>query len=284
MALSCRLCSGQDLRPFFSESRGDQVFSSYYCKECDLYQTLGDVPEISPDYISLEMADLGPQHIWLQTEHKITAFKQWLRIVRGHCRGNEDRSEKLLDVGCGVGGFLDFACRFGFQAYGFDASHAQVLAAQARHPDVRQATTVGDYVAHVGSAAQFGYVTLWDVFEHIREPVRTLDGIGSYLEPNGLLFLSVPSGTPNALKLQFASMIGRSPRLIPWEHVFYYTKRSLRAVLERTGFEVLQIGAVVPYLRPISFHEIVRRSAHYVLGPTPLALQIFAVARRSVRS
>jgi len=113
----------------------------------------------------------------------------------------------------------------------------------------------------------------------LRNPLQVLGDIRDCLEPEGMLFISVPNGAPNGLKLLLARTMGLSPGLIPWEHVFYYTKRSLRMVLERTGFEVLQIGAVVPYLRPISGHEILRRSAHYVFGPTPLALQIFALAK-----
>jgi len=202
------------------------------------------------------------------------------RHVRGE--GTDRLGAPLLDVGCGVGGFLDFAQRAAFRTYGFDASQAQALSAQTRHPDVRCATNVREYLKILDLKMRFGFVTMWDVLEHMRDPLQVLRDIRTCLEPEGLLFISVPNGAPNGLKLLVAKALRSTPGLIPWEHVFYYTRRSLRALLVRSGFEVLQIGAVVPYLRPLSAHEILRRSAHHVLGPTPLALQIFAVARRSV--
>jgi hypothetical protein len=69
--------------------------------------------------------------------------------------------------------------------------------------------------------------------------------------------------------------------LCPWEHVFYYTPKSLRAVLERAGLKVVEIGGVVTYERPMSPQEAIRRAVTKGLNNTRYALQIYAIARRS---
>ena len=277
----CRLCGSVSVRHLFTESSGGIDYANYYCSKCDLYQTLGDISAISPDYIDLRESDIDSNHYWLQTGHKKTAFRQWsslmhqyssTRIVPPLLIGS------VMDIGCGVGGFLDYASSQGLRTYGFDASKAQVKKAQKKHHSVRCCTDVHQYLSEFELQNKINYVTMWDVFEHIREPQRVLSGIHRCLDPDGLLYISVPNGASTMLKLYLARFLRKTPGLIPWEHVFYYTKRSLRVVLEKNGFIVKDIGAVVAYPRHISMHEIIRRSGHLMLAKTRYAFQIYAVA------
>lgn len=278
--LICNLCGGHRLYPLFSEFRHGHVYTSYYCRNCDVYQTLGDIDPISPDYIGLEEIDLDPAHRFLQTAHKLPAFKQWKTLIKSHL-GKPISQATVLDIGCGIGGFLDYAKSLGFSTYGFDASKAHVAEARRRHKKVRQAIDLQSYFEQLDELPHIHFVTLWDVFEHVREPVQLLNQISEVLKyNNGILFISVPSGAVNPIKVRIASIRNRPIGLIPWEHVFYYTPKSLRCTLEKAGFEVLRIGGIKPYVRhPMTSHEVVRRAAHHVLRNTPYALQLYVLAR-----
>lgn len=276
--LVCRLCGNRDVAPIFSEQREGRIYTSYHCRVCDLYQTLGSIDPVSPDYIDLEGADLDEGHRFLQTAHKLPAFEQWSGLISE--RRSDFSNMSLLDIGCGVGGFLDYAKAKGLSTYGFDASRAHAEDARQRHQNVRQSTSVEAYLQQLSSAPTIDLVTLWDVFEHVREPRSLLNEVLKLLSSSkGLLFISVPCGTMNRTKARIAGALGRPIGLIPWEHVFYYTPRSLRLVLTTAGFEILRIGGVQPYVRPLGTHEVVRRAAHHVLKHTSAALQIFALAR-----
>ncbi len=187
----------------------------------------------------------------------------------------------LLDIGCGVGGFLDFAADNQLCRYGFDASDAQVRLAKERHPNVRTCTSIEKYIELIPHAPKFELVTMWDVLEHIRDPHTLLQNVRKHMAPTGLFFASVPSGAPLRTKLMLAKLRGREPGLVPWEHVFYYTKCSLRRLLAMNGFDVLAVDGVVAYIRTLSNHEIARRIAHRLLLHTPYALQIFVLAMPS---
>lgn len=277
--LKCSLCGCTSMRKMFTELDRGTSYSSYYCSNCDLYQTIGDVSAVSPDYVVLKESDLSTDHVWLQTDHKRRAFQQWWSLMKRHTAtvisGN---ARSVLDVGCGVGGFLDYAVSQGVRAYGFDASQAQARRARQYHESVRCCIDVNEYISEFSLKHRVDYVTMWDVFEHIREPNQTLSGLRECLTRTGLLFISTPNGAVTILKIMLARLLGKAPGLIPWEHVFYYSKRSLRIVLENNGFHVKEIGGVALYHRPLSAHEITRRIVCHSLMYSPYALQIYAIA------
>lgn len=275
----CQLCASFDVHLVFSERKEDRLYSSYECRSCGLHQTLGDIDPISPDYINLEEADLGEIHIYTQREHKYTAFKQWARMVKA-TRSGGMAGLKLLDIGCGVGGFLDFASKLGIECYGFDASGAQIEQAQKAFPNVRRAESVADYCDQIGGPREFDLITMWDVFEHIRTPDALLEEVSEHMAPDGLFYVSVPSGALNKIKVLFATIRNReNVGLIPWEHVFYYTPKSLALRLTRAGFHLVELSGVTPYQRkPLNMVEVIRRVMHHMLKHTPFAFQIYALS------
>lgn len=278
-AISCRLCNSSAVRPILTDEAFSRTYTAYWCDACDLMQTLGDVQSISPDYVDLVEEALDDAHIYVQTEHKRPAFEQWLRLFRQRSPSANSSPFSVMDVGCGVGGFLDFVRLKGAETYGFDVSKVQVQRAQQKHPRTRLASSLEEYAALLGDQPSVGAITMWDVFEHIRNPVEFLQQLRSACHADTLVYVSVPSGAINPLKCRVARWRGRSAGLIPWEHVFYYTKQSLPTVFDRGGFEVLEIGSVAAYRRAWSAHEMVRRIAHGLLAPTPYSFQIYALAR-----
>jgi len=280
---SCKLCGATDLALAFTErDLAGESFGSWYCRRCELYQTLGEVAAVSPDYVGLADDDLDQAHVRLQNEQKHSAFVQWRALMSRHAgvaSNAAGRPKTLLDIGCGVGGFLDYAAAQGLQTFGFDASAAQVARAAQRHVNVRMATDLVSYVTAIGHNEPFDYVTMWDVLEHIREPAPLLDAVAARLAPGGLMYVSVPSGKPTPIKLAIHRIAGTPLNLFPWEHVFYYTQRSLPGLLNANGLGVVEVGGVATYDRPLNAHEAIRRLGYRLLRSTPWAPQIYAVAR-----
>ena len=276
----CKLCGSTALKSAFTETYKGHRYTSWYCRACDVYQSLGELAAVSPDYVGLTSDELVGEHVFLQSEHKQGAFAQWASLMARHSGrpvGGASETRSVLDIGCGVGGFLDFAGAAGLATFGFDASDAQAAAARQRHPNARHGIDLDAYVAEVAPGRRFDFITMWDVLEHIREPARLLEAAARHLAPGGLMFVSVPSGGPLPAKLVLTRTDG-SAGLIPWEHVFYYTKRSLPRVFGDNGFAVREVGGVATYDRRLTPREAVRRLGHRVLRSTPWAFQIFVVA------
>ena len=78
--------------------------------------------------------------------------------------------ESVLDIGCGIGSFVDWAGRSGLRAIGSDVDPKAVAEARERGLDVH----VGDELAENVAAESVDMVTLWDVIEHVYEPRELL--------------------------------------------------------------------------------------------------------------
>ena len=141
----------------------------------------------------------------------------------------------VLDVGCGTGEFLDVARRRGWRTAGVEISaYAAQYGRRQYGLDIRTGTLSGDLFAERSFAA----VTLWDVIEHVPDPVATLASSARLLTPGGVLALS--TGDMESL---CARLCGRHWHLfnLP-EHVFFFSRRTIDDVLRRAGFEVASIS------------------------------------------
>lgn len=279
-AAICRLCGSPQVDEMAWEDHDHRTYHVVRCAKCDLVQTAEHYADLSPDYVDLDASAIDESRLWSQGgEHRLAAFDQWLAFVS---RLATSKSPTLLDVGCGTGGFLKFASANGFRVYGFDASKAQADHARAQFPDVRVASSLPDYLETLDHPRmKFDFITLWDVFEHIRNPVSFLRQLSEALEPGGYLFICVPNGGAIPWKIRVHRLLNKPLDLAPWEHVFYHSIRSLWQCIEAASLELIHSGAVACYPRPLSLFELCRRTGFFLLRATPnLSPQIFAWARK----
>ena len=99
----------------------------------------------------------------------------------------ENAQGKVLDVGCGGGGFgasiLDY--RGDLAVLGVDISKAAVAAAKKRYPKLK--VKVGDVYKLPYRNNQFDAIVVADVFEHLNDPETALSEISRVLKPDGVL-------------------------------------------------------------------------------------------------
>jgi SAM-dependent methyltransferase len=86
-------------------------------------------------------------------------------------------------------------------------------------------------------------VTLWDVLEHVTDPVGFLQLSAALLKNDGVLILNVPRIDSFAAK-----HLGDKWPLLLAEHLNYFTPESLRVCARRAGLDVITFGS-----RPSSF-------------------------------
>ncbi len=143
---------------------------------------------------------------------------------------------RLLDVGAAYGFALDEARRSGWVAVGLEISADAARRAGKLNPG-RLVIANAAAVPFAGDA--FDAVTLWDVLEHLPEPHAALAEIARILRPGGRLVLT--TGDVGSLAARLSG-----PRwhlyTIP-EHLFFYTRKSLRMLLEAHGFRVESLRA-----------------------------------------
>jgi SAM-dependent methyltransferase len=139
---------------------------------------------------------------------------------------------RLLDLGCWVGFLLAEARTRGWDGVGVEPSaFASGYARERLGLDVR----TDDLFAADLPAGSFDAVVLGDVIEHLPRPGDALDRIAELLAPGGAVALMVPDAGSRIAR----TLGARWWSVIP-THVHYFTRASLRTLLERHGFAVLE--------------------------------------------
>ncbi len=186
-------------------------------------------------------------------------FRRRLRVLRGV--GGRGR---LLDVGCASGALLHEAREAGFEPSGIEP--APEMARRAAESSGCPVTAVTLDRALLAPAS-YDAITLFDVLEHLVDPVRALRRLRMALVAGGALAVTVPDYGG-----LWARMSGRRwPFLTPWEHLVYFTRRTLRAALLEAGFERVRFH---PACTPLSFGTMAAKS------PLPTALIPAALRHR----
>ncbi|HYY43393.1 MAG TPA: class I SAM-dependent methyltransferase, partial [Pyrinomonadaceae bacterium] len=142
-------------------------------------------------------------------------FARRVRLIRRFKQGG-----RLLDIGCGLGYFMNVAARAGFDVYGLDLSRYAVARCQERFPDRVQC---GLLTPGLFPDQFFDVVTMFDLFEHVYQPHEFLAALHAITRDDGLVVIT----TPNHRSL-LSRVSGR--RWVSYklpEHVFYYTPETL---------------------------------------------------------
>jgi len=143
---------------------------------------------------------------------------------------------RLLDFGSGSGSFVFTACQHGWDAVGVEISMAARQRAKLYY-DVDLLEVIPDI--------RFDAVTLWDVVEHLPDPVSTLHNLWDRLAPGCKIFLET-SNYESWLRLAEKERWG----LFLLDHQFYFSPVSLRITLEKagySGFQMLKCNRIHPW-------------------------------------
>lgn len=152
-----------------------------------------------------------------------------------------DTPRTLLDFGCGGGGFLRHAQSRGWAVTGYEPGQRGLQSTRVSGIDAT------DDLPSLPSA-HFGLVTLHSVFEHIADPAATLERIKRLVAPNGVLYIQVPNARSLRARLALPVLsrnfaVDERHRAFPI-HLVYYTRRTLRRMLESVGWQVVDTFTV----------------------------------------
>lgn len=137
----------------------------------------------------------------------------------------------LLDVGSGVGDLLAQAARRGWSVRGVEPNCWAAEQADHVAPGATQVCAIEEFDP-CGSPCDL--ITCLDVLEHLRRPDETLGRFYSSLLPGGGLLLTTPdAGSPAARAM------GASWPHFHRDHLWYFNRETLVALVERAGFEVI---------------------------------------------
>lgn len=162
---------------------------------------------------------------------------------------------RMLEIGTGAGFFLKAAVRFGFDAYGLELSTEASEYARTRL-GLRVLQTAAEEMPF--EPRYFDAAAMFEVIEHLRDPLRVVRAAHRALKPGGRFIVS----TPNLGALSRLMLGSEWAVLSPAEHLYYFTETTLRTMLQKGGFRSVRfVREYAPWLH----HETM--NAHYTHAP-----------------
>src|SRR5262245_50632973 len=186
----------------------------------------------------------GNDFYFERIDQEVTShFDTYLQTCRKHCKTGS-RALRLLDIGCGNGALLSRAKQQGFVTEGIETC-APLAEVVRKKLDCLVHTTLLSECKF--SPETFDVITMYDLIEHLQDPIADLRRLQFWLKPGGVLFVLTPNDKAllrRVARLAFRASFSQIRRpmnsLYYADHLSYFTARSLRTLFEGTGFDILQ--------------------------------------------
>lgn len=216
---------------------GEETFIRVACNACGMsfhrrVLTDGWLKKLYSEWISSAQVDafeaaLREKRPDATFENGIQLLKHLLRLRRlSRLRGRG--ALRLLDFGCGDGTFLGLGAALGFESFGVDFSASR--RARGDRSGVVIAPSLDELRDRAGG--EFDCVTLFQVLEHVIEPLKILDALRALMVPEGLILIE----TPNCSGIAIPRSIEEFHAVQPLEHVNHFTPDTLTSLCERASF------------------------------------------------
>ncbi len=191
----------------------------YKCQKCGFGQT---------EDTKLQQSDYHRDETYKEEERLFNnIFLKRVNIISGF-----KKSGRVLEIGCSTGIMLDLLKKRGWQVRGVELSQAAARVAQKRGIKV-----VVDNFNKINLKEKFDVVILNHTLEHLENPVEIIKKIKNLLLTGGLIYIDLPNFGGLSAKL-----MGKNwPLLLPEEHLWHFTEKSLKILLKKNDFKIIFI-------------------------------------------
>jgi len=239
--IACPLCAASEYQVRYRLSdlalERPGVFTLVECSACGLlYQNPRPTLEAigafyPPEYAPFETPPwVDPRP--LRRLARLYGLKKRWRVVEDYAPARAGR-RSILDIGCATGVFLaagsDAWEKTGVELSAYAADYARQRFGLRVHTGVLEDTPLEEQ--------QFDVVTMWDVLEHLHDPLGSLRRVRALLRPDGVLVARVPNRAAVEARWFGDAWAGfDQPR-----HTFVPDRATLTVLLERAGLRLVAL-------------------------------------------
>ena len=212
---SCLVCSGTKLQPL----KGYEHAHLCQCKNCGFVfsKRIPTEEELVKHYEGYGRDDyLSPITI-KRYEELLDSFEPFRK------------NNRILDVGCGIGYFLEVAKRKGWEVYGTEFTDEAVKICKEKGISLQQGVLDP---SNYGEGF-FDVITSIEVIEHINNPITETKNIHKLLRKGGLFYFT----TPNFNALSRLYLKEKYNVICYPEHLCYYTPSTIKKLMKKVGFK-----------------------------------------------
>lgn len=248
-----------DLRRTFSSSSDEPLKHQLVaCATCGLQYVN---PRLRADAVLAGYAGGSDEQFVSQARGREITFGKCMDMIERVWNGAPGR---LLDIGTGGGSFPFMASKRGWKAEGCEPNRWLCEWALKNYGLPIRPGTVFEQ-NYPGNS--YDVVTLWDVLEHTPDPKTEIRETHRLLKDDGLLVINYPD-----IGSWIARAMGRSWVFLLDVHLYYFTRATIRKLLEDAGFDIVRIR---PHYQRLALGYVLQRAAPYVGAPARIAARAF---------
>ena len=229
----CNLC-GSSKYTFFHKLGESQIVK---CSNCGLYF-------LNPQLDKEDLQQLYDHTYFLSEESAITGYEDYISDKENIVRTSHKKLKRIekyypqkgtiLDIGCATGFFLLAAREREWDARGVEYSdYASQIAREQHSLQVKTGTIKeAEYKDEF-----FDCVTMWDLIEHVTDPMADLAEVNRIMKPDGILAII----TPNVASF-IAKLWGK--KWLLWnrtDHLYFFSPNTLNQMLKKNGFKIIKV-------------------------------------------
>lgn len=213
-----------------------------YCERCNLMWR--ETSDVHIEHYESKEVDCSDEKI----ESRLRNAHDRISLLQSHTNLNN-----LCDVGCGEGVFLQALNEAGYiNTFGIEPSDTITNYTQNHDLQVYKGTIESAQEIILGKNVET--ISMFHLIEHLHEPHVELQRLFNMLPNGGSVIIETPDLDSYSLKRS-----EYEHPLVYDEHLFYFSRKSLRLLLENVGFTVFAEGGRDFDVYRMSFKEIFRR-------------------------
>jgi len=213
----CRVCNGIKLKAVLNHPKG---WSLLQCEECGLAFKTG---------VTTSYENLQAEYYERFNFDRSREASEVTRIMRNHIQ--MDNPLSILEIGCGTGALLNEFRKHGMKVYGFEPSANAVRISRERFG---LSTIKTGYFTHNTFDIKPNVILLYDVIEHLEEPLQLLNAISGSMDRDCICIIK--SGNPQSLNAKLYPK--KWGYYLNDEHVAFYSLTALRTLCGKSNLKV----------------------------------------------
>lgn len=221
----CLLCGSANRSVLYEKTRSGRIVE---CRQCGLVYA-DPRSGVQPDFFKKDiLTDKVQEGDW--TRRNVLNRLELIKAKAGHSAG------KLLDVGCYAGFGLQAAQAVGWEAIGLEPDPAasewgrKELGVEIHTSTLEEATFPEN---------SFDLITYHHSWEHLDDPVGSLNRSLGWLKPNGVIYLETPDYDNRWRKL-----LGPGWRQFIHDHYLFLTPQTALKLFDQLKIDPVFIGNV----------------------------------------
>ena len=235
-SINCYLCNSISFTKRKGQVRNAPDLIILECTNCGL-DTLNSMEHIQTGFYEdsgMHGAEPTPMDAWLKdTDWDDQRRFEMVKAILPN--------KKLLDFGCGTGGFLNYARHLAASVEGIELElriqkywHDQITI----HPSLES------------SGVEYDLITGFHVVEHLSDPIAMLKTLAAKLSKKGRMVVEVPSSEDALLTLYDSTAF---QQFTYWsQHLFLFNAETLHRLAKQAGLRIVSIQQYQRY--PLSNH------------------------------